>query len=92
MSGDRAAVFAALGRAGSPELVAAWKQTRGTLEALGRELKDLGKLKQPLEDYFPRIVTDHEGLLKALNPKASFDKAGQTIAVISIEREKRGEG
>lgn len=29
-----------------------------------------------------------EGLLKALNPKAAFGKAGETIAVVSIEREK----
>jgi lipoprotein-anchoring transpeptidase ErfK/SrfK len=29
-----------------------------------------------------------EGLLEALNPKAAFGKAGETIAVVSVEREK----
>lgn len=66
MSGKDKAVYAALAAIGRPELGAEWAKVRTQLNELGGELKAAGLLKGLKADYFPRIVTDIDGLLDAI--------------------------
>lgn len=76
----------ALIRSLAPGLVEDWKQTRQILDALGKELTEIGKLKETLPNYYPRMVKDLEGLLKALGGEmrdrleTSLDKARREAA------------
>jgi hypothetical protein len=59
-------ILPALGRAGSPALVAAYKAAiAGQLE-IGKELQKYGLLKDLRPEYFTRMVTDYAGLRKAM--------------------------
>ena len=51
---------------GNAPLVAAWRETRNVLRELGEKLQGHGRFKTMLEDYFPRLVKDVEGLKAAL--------------------------
>lgn len=51
---------------GDQELIAGWRATRQTLDSLGDQLVALQRFKRGEFDYFPRIVKDVDGLLKAL--------------------------
>jgi len=66
LTGDIGKITTALGKAGRPELVAEFRKARTLLQQVGAELMQRGKLKGLLPDYYPRIVTDVPGLLKAL--------------------------
>lgn len=66
LTGDIGKITTALGKAGRPELVAEFRKARALLQQVGAELMQRGKLKGLLPDYYPRIVTDVPGLLKAL--------------------------
>lgn len=58
---------------GDKELTESWKQVRSTLDSLGDQLVTLRRFKGRELDYFPRIVKDVDGLLKALgNERGSF--------------------
>ncbi len=52
---------------GNVPLVAAWRETRNVLSDLGEKLQGHGRFKTLLDDYFPRLVKDVEGLKSALN-------------------------
>lgn len=92
LTNDPRKILPALGRLGSPALVEAWKQTRAALQATGEELKTVGRLKNLREDYFPRLVIDHEGLLEALGtePKTLLQRALQKAE--DEAKMKTGEG
>ena len=66
MSGKDKNVHAALAAIGRPELGAEWAKVRAQLNELGAELKAAGLLKGLKADYFPRVVTDIDGLIDAL--------------------------
>ena len=66
MSGKDKNVHAALAAIGRPELGAEWAKVRAQLNELGGELKAAGLLKGLKADYFPRVVTDIDGLIDAL--------------------------
>jgi len=66
LTGDPAKVAAVLGRLGNPALVRQFREVRNLLDKVGRELMQAGKLKGLLAEYYPRIVVDVPGLLKAL--------------------------
>lgn len=51
---------------GDQELIASWKNVRRTLDSLGDQLVELKRFARKELDYFPRVVKDVEGLLKAL--------------------------
>lgn len=51
---------------GNQPLVAAWREVRNTLHDLGSRLQGHGRFKTMLDDYFPRLVKDVEGLKAAL--------------------------
>lgn len=66
-------IKAALGRYGTPELLKALDQTRALLNDLGKQAQEVKLLKELRPDYFPRIVKDMEGLLKALGKDYGTD-------------------
>lgn len=51
---------------GNPELLKGWKAVRATLDTLGDQLVHLKRFKRGGFEYFPRIVKDVAGLMKAL--------------------------
>ncbi len=58
---------------GDPELISSWKAVRSTLDSLGDQLVALKRFGKKELDYFPRVVKDVDGLLKALgNERGSF--------------------
>lgn len=66
LTGKEAEVLRVLREVGKPELVTQWRAVRAELDALGGELKAAGLLKNLRRDYFPRVVTDIDGLLEAV--------------------------
>lgn len=58
---------------GDHELSAGWRKVRTVLDSIGDQLVHLKRFKNKEVDYFPRIVTDYAGLIKALgNEKGDF--------------------
>ena len=70
LNGDWTAVIRAVGKAGSPELVAQLRVVIDTLKETGQQLKDAGLIKGLVPNYFPRIVNDIDGLLESLGQPA----------------------
>jgi len=70
LNGDWTSVIRAVGKAGSPELVAQLRVVIDTLKETGQQLKDAGLIKGMVPNYFPRIVKDLDGLLEALGQPA----------------------
>lgn len=64
LTGDRGAVNQSLLDINNPKLTEAWKRTRETLDRIGEELQGHGRFKTMLDDYFPRLVKDKEGLFE----------------------------
>lgn len=48
------------------KLAASYENVIKTVGELGKTMKDLGILENLREEHFPRVVTDHKGLLEAL--------------------------
>lgn len=51
---------------GDEQLIKDWKSTRSALDSLGDQLTALKRFSKGTLDYFPRIVKDVDGLLKAI--------------------------
>lgn len=66
LSGNRAVTDKLLDVVGDPELIGSWKLIKKVIDGLGIELSDAGMIKKTVEDYFPRIVQDKEGLFSAM--------------------------
>lgn len=71
LSGNRAVTDKLLDAVGDPELIGSWKLIKKVIDGLGTELADAGMIKKTVEDYFPRIVQDKEGLFKAMGKEQS---------------------
>jgi hypothetical protein len=71
---------------GKPELVVKYAEVRKVLDEVGADLKSIGRLEDLRGDYFPRIVTDVEGLKATLGSKMTsslelrLDEARRTAA------------
>lgn len=64
LSGDAGAIAEAF--KGKPKLVEAWRETQKLLDEYETKLKGLGRFKEGITDYFPRMVEDLDGLKKAI--------------------------
>lgn len=53
-----------------PELKAGWAEVRKVLDETGARLQEHNRLGSLRQDYFPRVVTDYEGLSAALGQQA----------------------
>lgn len=51
---------------GDPTLQKQWKEVRSVLDSFRDQLMAMGRFKKGITEYFPRIVKDYPGLLKAL--------------------------
>ncbi len=69
LTGKGAVTERILAKLNNPELIAAYKEVRSTLDSLGDQLVTLGRFKPGELEYFPRIVKDLEGLRAALGTK-----------------------
>ena len=89
---DHAAVNKMLADIGNPELTAAWKDVQSFLRGSGAELKRLGIIDGQIPDYYPRMVSDLEGLLNHIGSekKAVLEKMLSEADRKSITR--TGEG
>jgi hypothetical protein len=65
-NGDRTGIANVLRGIGDPQLASSVVEIHKTLEGLGKELSERGRLSGLRQDYFPRIVKDYEGLLDHL--------------------------
>jgi len=68
----------------SPAVRAEFDTVRKTLNGLGKELVDAKVIEGLREDYFPRIVKDHKGLLDAMG----IEKKNEVLRSIENMREK----
>lgn len=66
-------VQAELRKLGKPALAASWPHIVSQMKRIGAQLDAQGLVKGLREDYFPRIVTDYNGLKAALNPFAKSE-------------------
>ena len=91
LSGDPQEMSAAMEATGRPELAAEWGKASQVMDHIGGELEALGRTKK-ITGYFPRIVDDLPGLLKALgsNTKVGLEKA--LAAAEDKAMKSRGEG
>lgn len=62
---------------GDRQLIQDWKNVRATLDSLGDQLVALRRFQKRELDYFPRVVKDVDGLLKALGKERAsiFEEA-----------------
>jgi hypothetical protein len=66
LTGRPEQIRALIQQTGDRVLQQEWERVRTLLARTGQALKDTGRLKALVEDYYPRIVTDVPGLLAAL--------------------------
>jgi RNA polymerase sigma factor (sigma-70 family) len=66
LTGDPVVVDRFLQELSNKKLIDGWKDVRSTLDSLGDQLVHLKRFKKKELGYFPRIVKDVPGLLKAL--------------------------
>jgi hypothetical protein len=66
LTGRPEQIRALIQQAGDRTLQLEWERVRTLLAKTGQALKDTGRLKALVEDYYPRIVIDVPGLLTAL--------------------------
>lgn len=71
LSGNRVVTDKLLDAVDDPEIIGSWKLIKKVIDGLGTELHDSGMIKKQVEDYFPRIVQDKEGLFKAMGKEQS---------------------
>lgn len=60
---------------GDPNLSASYKEVRAVLDSLGDQLVGLKRFSRGAFEYFPRIIKDREGLLKAVGKETEADIA-----------------
>ena len=77
LTGDATQIAEAI--KGKPELVKGWREVQNLLREFEKEHIGLGRFKEGLTNYFPRIITDFEGLKKALGQQERT-KLEETLA------------
>lgn len=66
MTGRSDVINKILAAFGDQELIASYGKVRSTLDSLGDQLINLKRFSRGNIEYFPRVVTDKEGLFKAI--------------------------
>lgn len=89
VSNDQAAIKEALLKSQNPDLINGWMQARAALREIGEKLVDIDRIPTVLDGYFPRVVKDVEGLLKALDHESRTDLEKK---LANAERAKAAEG
>lgn len=70
LTGDRTETRKVLSNIGDESLNREWENVRSVLGEVGHELVQLNRFKPTgTGEYFPRIVKDYDGLMKAINAK-----------------------
>lgn len=88
LTNDPQRSVAELSRLDDPAIGKEWAKVRGTLERIGQELQAVGRLRELLPDYYPRVVTDVEGLLRALGTeqRSVLEQRLESARATSIRR------
>lgn len=80
----------------NPQIAAGWKATKEVLKQTENELIAAGHKFDRINNYFPRIVTDKEGLFKAIGTAqtkqiegALYDATTQARRALSLEEESK---
>lgn len=73
ISNDSAAINKAIAGIGDPKLSKGWQDTRQLLNAMGERWQRQGRIKKMLDEYFPRIVKNVDGLMQALGKELAPD-------------------
>lgn len=91
-----AKVDATIAKYNNPQLAAGFAATKEVLKQTERELKAAGHKFDVIKDYFPRIVTDKEGLFTALGTAktrqiegALYDATATAKRALTIEEESK---
>ena len=89
LNGDAAGIDAALA---TPEAKVAWRNTQAVLNKFEAAHKQLGRFREGIASYFPRIVTDLDGLKKALGQeqRTSLEEALLKAEAKMIKEQQRG--
>lgn len=80
----------------NPKVAEHYAEVRGTLDAIGKEQRALGRFGEGIPEYFPRVVKDYEGLKAALGEevvkgldltlaaadKAQLEKVGRPLSPV----------
>lgn len=92
LTGDAAKTRAVLKELGNESLSKGWEEIRGVLAELGTKLQQEGRIKPDRAEYFPRIVTNLDGLKKKIGAEHA---AGLNEAIQLAEKKSltsRGHG
>lgn len=66
LTGDRKVTDRILDAVDDRELTGSWNLIKTVIDGLGDQLHSAGMIKKKVQDYFPRIVKDKEGLFTAI--------------------------
>jgi RNA polymerase sigma-70 factor (ECF subfamily) len=75
---------------GDPQLLKDWQAVRSVLDGLRDKLMELRRFKEGITEYFPRIVKDYQGLMKALGQERG--DALQNLLTKANEESQRTKG
>jgi len=91
LTNDSRTVVNLLAESGNPALVKEWGKVRGLLDGIGKDLMQAGRLKGMLQDYYPRVVVDVPGLLKALGQedRSFLQKKIDTARQLAMRKDGR---
>lgn len=92
LTNDADAINARLKELKNPALSQGWLEVRKTLVDLGTQLQGKGRFKDLKPGYFPRIVTDRAGLLKALGGEAKTRLETKLLDGDTMAIKSRGTG
>ena len=76
----------------NPLVRAHYEEVRSVLDEITGEQKKLGRFKEGIPDYFPRVVKDYEGLKNALGEEVTKGLAKTLVEATKESRESRGRG
>jgi len=84
---NRALVTKVIQATGDKTLIEDWPKVQALLDRFGADLKNLNLAKELLPDYYPRIVSDLNGLMKYLG-KPAADFLGEKISEAAKKKTK----
>lgn len=90
LTNDPSVINKVMKEIGNPELQKGWQQTRRLLNEYGEKWQSQGRIKSLLDDYFPRIVKDLEGLKEALGGEFKNEIASTLEKANAQARNTRG--
>ena len=92
LTGDGAVTTRLIDAINNPQLKEHWAAVRGTLDSLRDQLVHLKRFKLKDMEYFPRVVTDYDGLLRHLGSENGSYLAGIIKQADAAAIRKRGTG